>query len=182
MDMCAWGKNESDKISLKWFSALKIYCCEDDLGCMINWLYGHHLPKNQQGTSSTLLMLTSFLKLLSHLRQKMFIPGNHKRAFEIYFCTEQVVFSDEKLPLISWRLSGCHIDLGQPSTLALTCSTNFQKQSGNMFSKVYLLAVSFLDWVMKQHLFWMEKQISTLPKPLLLPGKTDILPTSFIPD
>lgn len=76
----------SDKISLKWYSALKIYCCEDDLGCVINWIYGHNLPKSQQGTSSTLLLLTSFLKLLSHLHQKRFSPENHKRAIEICFC------------------------------------------------------------------------------------------------
>lgn len=86
MDMWAWGKNESDKISLKWLSALKIYCCEDDPGYMMNWLYGHNLPKNQQAASFTLLMLTSFLKLLSHLRQKIIIPGNHKRAIETCFC------------------------------------------------------------------------------------------------
>lgn len=183
MDMCVWGKKERDKISLKWFPALKIYCYED-LSYMINGIYRHDLPKNQWGTSSTLLMLTSFLKLLSHLCQKRFSPGNHKRATEVSFCNRPVCTQWQEPPLISWRLSGCHIDLGKPSTLALTNSTNFQKQSGNISSKVYLLGgvISFLDWVMKQHLFWMEKQISTLPKPHLLPGKTDILPTSFIPD
>lgn len=86
MDMCAWGKNESDKTSLKWFSALKTYCYENDPGYMINWLYGQICQKNQQGTSSTLLMITSFLKLLSHLCQKMFISGNHKRDIKICFC------------------------------------------------------------------------------------------------
>lgn len=89
MDMCVWGKKETDKISLKWFPALKIYCYED-LSYMINGIYRHDLPKNQWGTSSTLLMLTSFLKLLSHLCQKRFSPGNHKRATEVSFCNRPV--------------------------------------------------------------------------------------------
>lgn len=110
-----------------------VLCIETILLRRWSWLHDKlniwaHLPKNQQGTSSTLLMLTSFLKLLSRLCQKRFNPGNHKRAIEICFCNRQVVLSDKKLPLISWCLSGCHTDLGKPSTLALTYSTNFQKQ------------------------------------------------------
>lgn len=120
--------------------------------------------------------------LVTYVRRDL-AQGITKGLLKYPFAIGQFVLSDKKLPLISWHFSGCHIGLGKPSTLALTNSTNFQKQSRNIFSKVYLLgdAVSFLDWVMKQHLFWIEKQISTSPKPLLLPGKTDILPTSFIP-
>lgn len=94
-----------------------------------------------------------------------------KGLLKYAFATDYAVLSDKKLPLISWHLSGCHIDLGKPSTPAPTYSTNFQKQNVNIFSKIYLLggAVCFLDWVMKQHLFWMEKQISTSLQPLLLP-------------
>lgn len=117
---------------------------------VIHGVYWHNLPKNQRGTSFTLLTLTSFLKLLSHLCQRRFSPGNHKRATEVSFCNRPVHTQWKKPPLVSWHLSSCHVDLG---TLAATYSTDFWKQSRNVFSKGYFLggAVSFFDWVMRQH-------------------------------
>lgn len=183
MDMCVWGKNESDKTSLKWFSALKTYCYENDPSYMINWLYGQICQKINRELPLHCWWSPPFWSCLVTCVRRCLSQGITKGILKYAFATDQVILSDKKLALISWRLSGCRIDLGKPSTLAQTYSTNFQK-SRNIFSKVYMLggAVSFLDWVMKQHLFWMENQISTLPKLLLLPGKTDILPTSLIPD
>lgn len=120
---------------------------------MIHGIYWRNLPENQWGASSALLTLTSFLKLLSHLCQRRFSPGNHKKDTEVSFCNRPVCTQWKKLPLISWCLSGCHIDLGKPSTLAPAYSIDFWRQTRNVLSKGYLLggAVSFFDWVTRQH-------------------------------
>lgn len=120
---------------------------------MIHRIYQCNFSKNQWGTSSTLLMLTSFLNLLSHLCQRRFSPGNHKNATEVSFCNRPVYTLWKKPLLISWHLSDCHIELGKLNTLAPTHSIDFRKQSRNVFSTGYLLggAVSFFDWGMRQH-------------------------------
>lgn len=126
---------------------------------VIHGIYCCNLPQNQSGTSFTLLMSTSFLKLLSHLCQRRFSPGNHKKATEVSFCNRPVHTQGKNLSLTSWSLSGCHMDLGKPSTLAPTYSTNFWSRAGTFSAKVSCWVVLFLSLIglCGSILIWMRK-------------------------
>lgn len=116
-------------------------------------------------------MLSSFLKLLSHLRQKRFSPENHKRAIKICFCNRpgctQWQEADSRFLTSLWvpywprqtKHSGSNI-LNQ---LPKTEWEHFQQS-------LFAGWCCFFPWLGYEAAFiLMEKQISTSPKPLLLP-------------
>lgn len=118
------------------------------------WYMEHIVVIGPQISSFTLLIFTSFLKLLSHICQRRFSPGNRKKATEVSFCNRPVHTQGKKLPLTSWCFSGCHIVLGKPSTLAPTYSTDFWSRAGT-FSTAAGWCCFFL-WLACEAAFWFK--------------------------
>lgn len=143
MDMCAWGKNESDKTSLKWFSALKTYCYENDPSYMINWLYGQICQKINRELPLHCWWSPPFWSCLVTCVRRCLSQGITKGILKYAFATDQVILSDKKLALISWRLSGCRIDPG----LWLKHILPTSKRAGTFSAKFICWVVLFLSLI-----------------------------------